>query len=128
MIVFRFERKGGEGRHGMRGGNFWHICMHLMWQLLHWELTDKVILLVQSAPILLKVYSVVIIYCAFHCYWLSFWTKFFVIVNMCLCLQLQKLILNDLNEKCFIGIYFHKSKSNNKFSIKIKVKFKGSKF
>jgi Co/Zn/Cd efflux system component len=40
----------------MRGGNFGHICMHLMWQLLHWKLTDKVISLVQQIPILLKAY------------------------------------------------------------------------
>ena len=48
--VVCFERDGGEGMSGLRGGNFPRICLCPMWQLSHWEVMDKVILLVQSSP------------------------------------------------------------------------------
>lgn len=43
ILRFALSGKGGGGMRGMRGGHFGHICMNLMWQLLHWKLTDKVI-------------------------------------------------------------------------------------
>jgi len=49
-----FERNGGGGRTGMRGGNLGHICLHLTWQLSYWKLMDKVILSVLSSLSVLK--------------------------------------------------------------------------